>query len=646
MIESNQITLGRARMRPLLMTAMFFAFALHAVHAEAGRSAATNGDDWRYDSREIRELKNKYPNADAVILKHSLRVEMDEDGTISRKVLRRTVLFTDNAIRRYGDPRILYDSATQELNVSTARVYMRNGTSVDCGDNAFNQTTPFEFSSAPDYANWQEMVVTHVGIEKDCVAVLEYTIKDKKRKKSWMSGVEHLAFDDPALASQLTVSVPPGQRLRYSCSNGAPEPIKPGDGVYEWKLENVSCSPPVDGGIWRGDHLPTVVYSTANDWDEVAGYIADYFTEGVSKDAGSEISSAERGEEIILQLQEKCMDCVRPVHAAFGLFDSSPRNAEQIYQSAYAHALDHAVLLRAKLAEKGIESTPVLVSSGKNCPEEVPSPELFDKILLEAVPEDSKTALLLDPSRAYLCDAVKMNSDRTLLRCSKKAELIQTEKGNPDDNTSTLDITLAVNEDGSLTGTGSASMQGVFSPYYSVRGVKSETENFMKKEVERMLPSASMESWNVRTLQENHVELGFRFNAKLPEATQSNRIYLSVPKPFCEEISRIDNVHVERSEYPVPIRMMPCHMKVSITFANFSNYDLFVDALQAEEKNNVGSIKAAVQISELEGISKITFTKDLKITREMIPPGEYKQLRSLLIGYADGPIIIQNKSGE
>lgn len=633
-------------MRRLLMIALFCAFALSPVHAAAGSSSASNWDGWQYDSRDIRELKNKYPEADAIILKHSLRIEMDENGIISRKVLRRTVLITDNAIRRYGDPRILYDSATQELNVSTARVYMRDGTRVDCGDNAFNQTTPFEFSLAPDYANWQEMVVTHVGIEKDCVAELEYTIRDKKRKKSWMSGVEHLTFDDPALVCELTISVPPGKRLRYSCSNGAPEPITAGDGAYEWKLQNVACSPPVNGGIWRGDHLPTVVYSTANDWDEVAGYIAGHFTEGVLQAVDREASSAERSEEIILKLQEECMDCVRSVHAAFGLFDSSPRNAEQIYQSAYAHSLDHAVLLSAKLAEKGIESTPVLVSAGMNCPQEVPAPELFDKILLEAVAEDSKTTLLLDAGRTYLCNAIKMNPNRTLLRCSENAEIIRTERGNPDDNTSTLAITLTINEDGSLAGTGSASMQGAFSPYYSVRGVQNETENFLKKEVERMLPSASMQSWNVNTLQEDHVELGFRFNAKLPDTTESDRIYLSVPKPFCEEISKINNVHVERSEYPVPIRIMPCHMTVSITFDNFSKYDLFVHALQAEEQNNVGSIKADIQMHEQEGNSKITFTKDLKVTKEMIPPGEYKHLRSLLIRYADGPIIMQNKGGE
>jgi hypothetical protein len=128
----------------------------------------------------FKELEARYPQSDAVVLFDSLIITFDSEFRISKQRHRAVMLFTDNAINRYGDPRILFNAETQELNVLAARVYMRDGTIVDTQRNGMNQTTPFALELAPDYVNWQEMVVTHVGIEKGCVAELNYVIGDKK----------------------------------------------------------------------------------------------------------------------------------------------------------------------------------------------------------------------------------------------------------------------------------------------------------------------------------------------------------------------------------------------------------------------------------------------------------------------------------
>jgi hypothetical protein len=629
------------------MAAFIFALMPDSVYAEGVGESSKSDDNWHYSPREIHDLKVSYPNADAVILRHAVNIEMDKKGLFTRRVARRVALFTDNAIRRYADPRILYDSGTQELEINVSRVYMRDGTTADSGPNAFNQSTPFAFSHAPDYTDWQVMVVTHVGIEKDCVAELVYTIRDKTQRRPWLSGVEHLSHADPALITELTITLPPDQRMKYSCVNGVSAPISTSADQYHWKLENAECIPPINGGVWRGDYLPTIVFSTAKDWDEVSNHIAREF-EACShlQELPGEVNESPQNEDSILELHKESMNRVRTVDAPFGLFESPARNADQIYQSAYAHELDRAVLLSANLKARGIEAKPTLVSAGRHWPDDVPAPESCERILLEVVPADSKQVLWLDPLQEYLCDAEASYAGRTLVRCAEKAEITHMAESGAEENKSSLDVTLTLNEEGKLTGEGSVIMQGAFSPYYSVRGMKDETEKFIRGKVEGLFPEAKLESWNIRTLTSDRVELGFLFKAELPEANENNRIYLTMPKPFSEEVSRIDRVRVERSEYPVPIRVVPCHMNVSLNFTNLESFSLFGDAVHINNNNSVGRATTSKNTNPENEASKITLTKNLIITKEIIPSEEYGQLRSLLLQYGEGSIILLSEGSD
>lgn len=610
--------------------------------------AASGGEDnWRYSAKEIESLKKEYPEADAVMLKQAITIEMDEKGLISRSVMRRVALFTDNAIRRYGDPRLVFDSSTQELDVSVARVYMRDGTAVDCRENAFNQTTPFAFAPAPDYTNWQETVVTHVGIEKDCVAELHYAIRDTEKRKPWLSGVEHLALADPALDIELTIAVPAGVELKHASAHGVSAPEQRDGGIYRWKIENVPAAVSVDGGVWRGDYLPTVVFSTARDWLEVSDYVEALFEEyavlssGTGEDTGSELT-----EERILEIHGEAVDCVRGIDAPFALFDSAPRTAERIYQSAYAHSLDRAVLLKGKLAQAGIESVPCLVSGDKTWPASVAAPELFEWIYLQARVPDSEETLLLDPENRFIRDPRKVIPGFTFYRCDGGGRMARVPVRQSADNRSFLELTLTVNDEGKIIGEGSATLRGAFSPYYSIKGLKNETEDFAKSRVEGMFPSGSLKSWNIRTLEKHFVEIGFSFEAELPEETEAGRIYLTLPEPFMAHLSGIDGIHLERSACPVPVRVMPCDLELSVVFEEFPGWDIFGEPLEADVTNSVGSVKTTTENGPSGSDSKVVLTKSLVIDNGYVPSEDYGKLRSLLLRYNEGQIIFSRSASE
>ncbi|MCX5753561.1 MAG: DUF3857 domain-containing protein, partial [Candidatus Krumholzibacteria bacterium] len=129
----------------------------HSPAPDRSTPAAAAGTGWK-------EMQLRYPGSDAVVLYDSLVVTLGSDNHISKRRHRAVMLFTDNAINRYGDPRILFNAATQDLTILAARVRMRDGRFADVRKNGINQTTPFALDLAPDYVDWQETVVTHMGI--------------------------------------------------------------------------------------------------------------------------------------------------------------------------------------------------------------------------------------------------------------------------------------------------------------------------------------------------------------------------------------------------------------------------------------------------------------------------------------------------
>ncbi len=185
-------------------------------------------------------MQLRYRDADAVVLYDSLVVTLGSDNHISKRRHRAVMLFTDNAINRYGDPRILFNAATQDLTILAARVRMRDGRFVDAQKNAVNQTTPFALDLAPDYVDWQETVVTHMGIEKGCIAELHYVIADRN-PSPYLSGVEVFSAEDPTEERVLVVKLPQRMTLKFSSLRGEePPPDASANGAWAWTVRIIS----------------------------------------------------------------------------------------------------------------------------------------------------------------------------------------------------------------------------------------------------------------------------------------------------------------------------------------------------------------------------------------------------------------------
>jgi hypothetical protein len=586
-------------------------------------------------------LEARYPGSDGVVLFDSLVITLDGENHIAKRRHRAVMLFTDNAINRYGDPRILFNSATQELSVITARVYMRDGTIVDTRKNGINQTTPFALDHAPDYADWQETVVTHVGIEKGCVAELHYRIRDKA-PSPWLSGVEIFSSEDPVEVRVLQIGGPGASNLKSASLNGAPAAAKTADGVC-WTVRDIAGRTPFDGGAWEGDCFPVVCYSTAASWPDVLSRIraeiieksrnSSYFASIV----GEATKDLDSNEDKMLAIHRLALDRVSSVRVPFGLFAAAPRDAQRIYESGYASPLDRAVLLMAMLEAAGLNPVPVLVSAGNSWTDEAAAPEIFNTVfafLMFASPHGNP--LLVDPGVAY--EHYLALVGRTLAYLDEKARIDHDFQGRGDG--SRLDLVLNPGADGSIAGSGTAVLRGLFSPYLLMKGSGSEAEDYVRARVHALFNGAELTSWNPQGFDRNVVEIAFAFTVKLPEKKPGERVYLTVPRPFDAALSGIDRVRVERSLSADGTATVPCYLNVSCTIEPPTGWKIVALPAESNVKNEVGS--AAVSVSSTPGGTK-TCKRTLVFDSALVRPADYAKLRALLLAFGEDRLVLERE---
>lgn len=592
---------------------------------------------------DYRSVQAKYPQADAVVLYDSTIVSADGTGRVTKRFHRAAMLFTDNAINRYGDPRLLFDAKTQELRVLVARAHMRDGSTVDTQRNGVNQTTPFAFDRTPDYTDWQETVVTHVGIEKGCVAELEYAIVDRE-PSARLSGTMVFSAEDPVEVRVLAVQPPARSTLRHVSTNGAPAPVA-ADGRYTWTVRDIPGRTPVNGGAFEGDYWPMICYSTAATWQDALGALAADVAaaaapfpeiEGPVREA---VAGARTDEERVLAIARLAREAVTAIDPPYALLAAPPRRARRVYETGYATPIDHAVLLASMLRSAGFEPACALVSAGRAVGNDAAAPELFVRALVAAPAKDAGE-MLLDPRAAYEHDPSYALAGKTILRLGATPFLSPLPVRNAGASASSLDLTLEPGKEGSLAGKGTIRLSGAFSPYYLVRSGDTGLEKFLKERVARLFGGAELVDWNPRVLDRGGAEIDFSFAVALPEKSAGGRAYLALPKPFESAIAGIDRPLLDRSAVFDPLRFEPCLLSVSCSIEPPKGWRVVALPRAIESRNDAGSVRVT---ADAAADGKRVVRRELAIERDIVGPPLYGSLGALLAAFADDRLVLEKE---
>jgi hypothetical protein len=293
----------------------------------------------------------EFPGEDVVVLYRAETVTVDDDGRVTRRVHTIRRLQTQWAMRRESDVRVAWDRDRQDLEVLTARTFMRDGTVVPTPDNGTNEVTPDAVAHAAPFLNWRELVISHVGTEPGCVVELEYELRDREAPTIPPSGACWLVGDDPVLQAVVVVQ---GARAVLAAADGHDvTTAAPG----HWQARDLA--PVRDPGVarWRARVAPHVAWSTTGGpgtlartlrWPGDAAATPDSAVAALVSRLGDDPDVLTRA-DAHARLAAHVAGAIATVELPGGPWCAPPRPAAEVAATAVGTAWEKALLLMACL---------------------------------------------------------------------------------------------------------------------------------------------------------------------------------------------------------------------------------------------------------------------------------------------------------
>lgn len=307
----------------------------------------------------------KYPRASCVLLWCREAYTQNADGSRAYEWHSFRYLPDEPARDAWGDPHVAYVDGRQTLEILAARTYTRDGRQVNSTpENAFNPIVPEDgFDHAPDYSDFRQMVITMLGLENGSISELHYRITDSAPLLPWMEGRVYFREEWPVIARELVVSVPDGVELNYKAENGVSAVAQSG-ATYTWNVGE-------QAGYLKEDlaghrvQLPNVAFTTAADWNAVAGEIHARIEQAMQNppeipaSLSELLRGAHGGENKLDAIQSWVSDRFNVLELDYPDFHSYLRSARGILHSGYGNSLEMAVLVSALAARAGVNAWPL-----------------------------------------------------------------------------------------------------------------------------------------------------------------------------------------------------------------------------------------------------------------------------------------------
>ncbi|GEM_PF-3027193 len=441
------------------------------------------------------------PDADALVLKETRTIVLDETGKRTETFHRVVKVFTPLGIKRFADPRFPFDEARQAFRVLAARTLVPDGTIVETPPRGINVVTPRACVQAPAYASRREAVVSHVGIEAGALLEIEIEIADREGGRRGVWGVEVFGDRVPVLEKTLVVDVPDPEALRSNMLG-----IRGGKGKWTafekpgvWTLEDVPafpeepCSPPLE------ELAPGVAYSTLPSWDAWGrDFLARFEKAAGGKLPGDleeeieEIRKKKRTDvERILALETVLSRRVRKVPYDFETGELRP--ASRTWREGYAHAADLGALWRACLERLGLEGHPALFSRARHKPR-FAIPSSFPALRIRARSEDG--SWWIDPLRPAKETGFSAPPLAWHVRPSREGASGPAGPVRKGTNARSAEVrgTIVLRPGGTVLASLTVELHGALNPWF-VNGTRGPSKGAIREAVRKVLPGAEIGTW-------------------------------------------------------------------------------------------------------------------------------------------------------
>lgn len=325
--------------------------------------------------------------ADAVYLSKEISYTLDTDGGWVKEYRHTLKLNTFQAVSRYcGETFIEYNPRYQVLEVLKSETTMKDGKKVASTPNAYNEVLPHDAHHFAYYSFLREMVVTHLGLEREAVIDLHYRLKTKPGFMPYLSAREFIADRFPTKQLTITVSVPTGTPYNDKCFNTDVEGKVDTSGDrtihrYTFKDLGAYLEEPLNESFSKS----FIVFSTADKWEQVfppldsVGPLPQELVEKAEAMKNDVTGKA----EFLFKLQEMVAGDIDSCDIGMDLNGFALRKLQDVYASNYGTAIEKAYLFHHLLTHFKIPSEITAIPKDKQFAPDVPTLFQFDGYLIK-----------------------------------------------------------------------------------------------------------------------------------------------------------------------------------------------------------------------------------------------------------------------
>lgn len=337
--------------------------------SSATLAAGISADDADKGARSATSAK-----PDAEFLLWSQHWTLNEDKSTSYREHWQVRINDGRAIGRFGDPRISHVKGSDKLTIHKAQTTLPNGEVLPVPDYSFNIAATDEVAGWPEYADWQDMIVSFSGIENGAVVELDYEIVSPAGTWPWFDGLVRLNDVYPIAKRVLTVTVPEKSPL-FIWAGGGPiqRGISPSDSVANgnrtvgYVLTNVEGERDEPLSLPWPDRTNHLIFSNCprslepekvDTWREpfaAAVMKAAKGDKSIERFARNAIENEVDPIEKARKVAKKMRDSFNYVESPKAFRGLACRDASVILGTNYGNQLESAALLYASLASVGLD---------------------------------------------------------------------------------------------------------------------------------------------------------------------------------------------------------------------------------------------------------------------------------------------------
>lgn len=484
----------------------------------------------------VKEARANPPEATDLALADIRVQELLSSGLDRVHVQQIFYLGSDAAVDAHRIGSIRYSPSTEELKVVRARVWKKDGATLDAQELGDRELP--DYSSM--YYDMRSRQLRYAGLEKGDIVELEYSITPKLRNSAYNGYFGELvlfAGRTPAQLKRYVLLAPTNQKLFVHAEKIAPAVIAEKDDlqVFIWEARSVPALPhePRSPGIT--EISPYVHVSTMGDWKQLGAWYADLIRPQFTLDPSLEseleqtIKDAHSDREKIAAIQEFVLRSTHYVALEFGIYSYKPYPVSQIYARRFGDCKDKASLMIALLRAAGIEAEIALVRTRSLG--DVTSDPASIALFNHAIVYLPRYELWLDGTAEYAGRELPLEDQGALaltVNLSGAAQLRHIPISHAADNYTKHIIHASVSPQGMIQFSGSTVTRGEDAP--GLRhdlAVREQQLDMFRRELAEVFPSVQVDRVAVRGADELSSAVSVDFQGALNSFEQKRVVSLS-----------------------------------------------------------------------------------------------------------------------